>query len=60
MGFHHELLNFYKAASGEEPLAVTPELEYGDAMVIFAILDSLENRKEVKVAARAKYEPVYQ
>lgn len=60
MGFYHELLNFYKAASGEEPLAVTPELEYGDALVIFAILDSLENRKEVKVAARAKYEPVYQ
>ena len=60
MGFHHELLNFHKAASGEEPLAVTPELEYGDAMAIFAILDSLGNRKEVKVAARASYEPAYQ
>jgi len=60
MGFYHELLNFYKAASGKEPLAVTPELEYGDALAIFAILDSLENRKEVKVAARANYEPAYQ
>ncbi|MEW5921344.1 MAG: hypothetical protein AB1796_10460 [Bacillota bacterium] len=59
MGFYHELLNFYKAAVGEEPLAVTPELEYGDALTIFAILDSLEKREIVKVARKVEYEPVY-
>lgn len=33
-GFYHELLNFYRAATGEEPISVTPELEYGDAMTL--------------------------
>ncbi|MBS3969373.1 MAG: hypothetical protein KGZ94_04555 [Clostridia bacterium] len=49
MGFYHELLNFYKAAIGEEPIAVTPEIEYGDAMAIFAILESTKNQQIVNV-----------
>ena len=43
MGFYHELLNFHKAAGGER-LSVTPELEYGDAMVI-SPLDSIEQQR---------------
>jgi len=30
----------HKASLGEEALSVTPELEFGDAMTIFAILES--------------------
>lgn len=57
MTFYHELLNFYKAATGEEKTAVTPELEYGDAMAVFAILESLENRETVKLSGALKPEP---
>ncbi|MBS4025295.1 MAG: Gfo/Idh/MocA family oxidoreductase [Clostridia bacterium] len=57
MGFYHELLNFYKAAAGEEPIAVTPEVEYADAMTIFAILDSIINKEIVKVAEQLEPEP---
>ncbi|MGI6144529.1 MAG: Gfo/Idh/MocA family oxidoreductase [Clostridia bacterium] len=48
-GFYNELLNFYKAATGEETLSVTPEIEYGDAMTVFAILDSIKERKIIRV-----------
>lgn len=48
-GYYHELLNFYKAAIGEEPLAVTPEIEYGDAITVFSILESIEKRGAVSV-----------
>lgn len=58
MGYYHELLNFYKAAVGEEPLSVTPELEYGDAMVIFAMLDSIEQQAVIEMAEYAEYDPV--
>lgn len=59
-GFYHELLNFYKAAVGEEPLSVTPEMEFGDALTIFAILESARERKIVQVdeALEYEYEPV--
>ncbi|MDO9534215.1 MAG: Gfo/Idh/MocA family oxidoreductase [Bacillota bacterium] len=58
MGFYHELLNFYKAAIGEERNAVTPELEYGDAMTIYAILESIKNEEIVKVVKELEYEPM--
>jgi predicted dehydrogenase len=48
-GYYHELLNFYKAATGEESLSVTPELEYGDTLTIFSILDSLKKDRVVPV-----------
>jgi predicted dehydrogenase len=48
-GYYHELLNFYKAATGEEPLSVTPEIEYGDAMTVFAILESIMEKHIVPV-----------
>ena len=48
-GFYYELLNFHKAASGEEALSVTPELEFGDAITIFAILESARKQNIVQV-----------
>lgn len=48
-GYYNELLNFYNAAIGTEPLSTTPEIEFGDAMTIFAILESIENRSIVTV-----------
>ena len=48
-GFYNELLNFYQAATDKETLSVPPEMEYGDALTIFAIMDSIENEKIVSV-----------
>ncbi len=55
-GFYNELLNFYKAAIGEEPLSVTPEMEFGDADTMFAILKSARTNKIVKVDKTREYE----
>ena len=30
-GYYNELLNYYNAAIGKEPISVTPEMEFGDA-----------------------------
>lgn len=59
-GYYNELLNFYKAATGEEALSVTPEMEYGDAMTVFAILDSIKKRANIPVDHKQTYEPQYQ
>ena len=59
MGFYNELVNFYKAAIGQEPLAVTPELEYGDALTIFAILEAAKTGRTVEVDQEFAYEPAY-
>ena len=59
MGFYNELVNFYKAAIGQEPLAVTPELEYGDALTIFASLEAVKTGGAVAVDREVAYEPAY-
>lgn len=58
-GLYNELLNFYKAAVGEEPLSVPPELEYGDVLTIFAILESARENRIVEVDLEREYEPAY-
>ncbi len=58
-GFYNELLNFYNAAIGKEPLAVTPEMEFGDAMTVFAILDSIRENRIVQVDRDGDYQPFY-
>ncbi|PKM45424.1 MAG: oxidoreductase [Firmicutes bacterium HGW-Firmicutes-8] len=58
-GFYNELLNFYRAATGEEPLSVTPELEFGDAKMLFAILESANEHRTMQVDARDIYIPAY-
>lgn len=58
-GYYNELANFYQAFIGREPLAVTPEMEYGDARTVFAILQSLEEEEAVRVDEGSEYVPGY-
>jgi len=58
-GFYNELLNFYNAAIGLEPLSVTPELEYGDAKTIFDIIRSIREERVIKVDDSFDYMPSY-
>lgn len=48
-GYYNELLNFYNAFNGTEQISVTPEMEYGDAKMVFDILKSVENRQIIFV-----------
>ena len=59
-GYYNELLNFYKAMNGQEPIAVTPELEYGDAKAILAALHSFEQGTIETVDEKLSYQPDYQ
>lgn len=59
-GFHNELLNLYNACTGKEPIAVTPEMAFGDAKTIFAILESLAEGVPVPVDEKPSYTPDYQ
>ncbi|KJS17532.1 MAG: oxidoreductase [Peptococcaceae bacterium BRH_c4b] len=58
-GYYNELLNFYNAAMGKEPLSVTPEMEYGDAMMIFKILESAKTGEVLDVDHDDSYMPAY-
>lgn len=58
-GFYNELLNFYNAAMGKEPIAVTPELEYGDVKTVFDILESARAGQVVEVDKTDEYSPAY-
>ena len=58
-GYYNELLNFYNASTGREPLAVTPEMEYGDAMTVFAMLDSIKEKRIMEVDRYDDYQPHY-
>lgn len=54
----HELKNFHKAATGEEPLSVTPELEFGDTITVLSILKSAKRQEVVTMDEDITYEPV--
>lgn len=58
-GYYNELLNFYNAYLGKEPISVTPELEFGDAKTVLAILESLEGETPVKVDEEEAFVPAY-
>lgn len=58
-GYYNELLNFYNAYIGKEPISVTPELEFGDAQTVLAILESIEGETPVKVDEDDTYVPAY-
>ena len=58
-GFYNELLNFYDAAIGKEPISVTPEMEYGDAKMIFDMLKSIKEGRAVKVDDEFEFTPEY-
>ena len=59
MGFYNELLNFYNAAVNKEPISVPPELEYGDAEVVFSLIRSIEKESVIPVGETAEYRPQY-
>lgn len=59
-GYYNELLNFYNAAMGKEPISVTPEIEFGDAKMVFDILKSIDQEKIVEVDRGYDTIPIYQ
>ncbi|MHB9095130.1 MAG: Gfo/Idh/MocA family protein [Eubacteriales bacterium] len=58
-GYYNELLNFYNAAIGKERIAVTPEMEYGDAKMLFDILKSAQEGRIVQVDEEFEFMPAY-
>jgi predicted dehydrogenase len=58
-GYYNELLNFYHAYIGKEPIAVIPELELGNAKTLLAILESIEEEMPVKVDDHQAYTTRY-
>lgn len=58
-GYYNELLNFSNAFLGREPIAVTPEMEFGDARMVFQILESLKQGTVMEVDPVGVYEPAY-
>lgn len=58
-GYYNELLNFHKALIGEEPISVTPELEFGDFHLVDDILNSIEESRVIYINEPLMYQPVY-
>ncbi|OAT83597.1 oxidoreductase [Desulfotomaculum copahuensis] len=58
-GYYNELLNFYNALTGSEPVSVTPEMEYGDLKTVHDILKSIAEGEIVPVDGEDTYRPVY-
>lgn len=54
-GYYWELLNLYNHMTKGEPLEVPPEIEFGDARTMLALLRSAEEGKAVRI----EREPVY-
>ncbi|NLY75682.1 MAG: Gfo/Idh/MocA family oxidoreductase [Firmicutes bacterium] len=48
-GYYNELSNLYNAVLYNEPIKVTPEVEWGDVKTVFAILQSITDEEIVKV-----------
>ena len=58
-GYYNELLNFYNAIIGIEEIKVTPEVEYGDAAMMFAMLKSAREERMLQVDEFQYELPVY-
>ncbi|HUW63452.1 MAG TPA: Gfo/Idh/MocA family oxidoreductase [Spirochaetia bacterium] len=58
-GYYNELLNFYNALTGSEPVSVPPEMEYGDMKTVHDILRSIREGQIVTVDEEAAYTPFY-
>ncbi|HBC93936.1 MAG TPA: oxidoreductase [Pelotomaculum sp.] len=59
-GYYNELLNFYNALTGTEPISVTPEMEYGDLKTVHDILKSIREEKIASVDEDSIYQPAYE
>ena len=58
-GYYNELLNFYNALMGVEEIKVTPEVEYGDAVMMFTMLKSAREERTLQVDELQYELPVY-
>lgn len=58
-GYYNELKNFHAAMIGEEPIAVAPEIEFGDVRTVFAVLKSITQGGVVQVDQVGEYQTVY-
>ncbi|MCG9967099.1 Gfo/Idh/MocA family oxidoreductase [Pelotomaculum terephthalicicum JT] len=58
-GYYNELLNLYQAAAGNEPISVTPELEFGDTNTIFQILEAVREGETMPVDREIDFIPAY-
>lgn len=56
-GYYNELLNFYNALNGSEPINVTPDMEYGDLKTVHDILLSIEEERIISVDDNKKHSP---
>lgn len=54
-GYYNELLNFHNALTGQEMIAVTPDMEIGDIRTIYAILQSIMEQEVIKVDKVEQY-----
>ena len=59
-GYYSELLNFYNALTGIEPISVPPEMEYGDVKTVHDILLSIQEERIISVDESTEYKPDYQ
>lgn len=48
-GYYNELLNFYNAFMGTAEIRVTPEVEYGDALLLLGMLKSAEENQIIYI-----------
>lgn len=58
-GYYNELLNFYNALIGTEPISVTPEMEFGDFKTVHDVLKSIQEKRIISVDESYSYNPVY-
>lgn len=58
-GYYNELINFYNALTGTEPVSVTPELEYGDLKTVMNILTSIKEERIMPVDDVGIYQPFH-
>lgn len=58
-GYYNELLNFYNAMTGKEPISVTPEMEFGDLKMVQDILKSVKDETIVPVDEKFTFVPEY-
>lgn len=57
-GYYWELLNFYNHMTKGEPLHVPPEIEFGDAETMLAILQSAKEGKAIRIQRAPVPSPV--
>lgn len=58
-GYYNELINFHNALTGQEPISVPPEMEFGDLKTVEDVLKSIQEGQIVSVDQAAAYQPAY-